>query len=73
MSDRKVYIIAAKRTPIGSFGGALAGVAAPRLGAIAIRAALDQAALEDGQIDEVLMARFCRPISGKRPLVKPVN
>lgn len=67
MSERKVYIIAAKRTPIGSFGGALAGVAAPRLGAIAIRAALDQAALEDGQIDEVLMGSVLQADLGQAP------
>ena len=67
MSDRKVYIIAAKRTPIGSFGGALADVAAPRLGAIAIRAALDQAALEDGQIDEVLMGSVLQADLGQAP------
>jgi acetyl-CoA C-acetyltransferase len=50
-----VYIVSGKRTPIGSFGGALAKVSAPSLGAAAIRAALNAAGVAPEQADEVIM------------------
>ncbi len=50
-----VYIVAAKRTPIGSFGGALQSVPAPALGAVAIKAALEQAGITPELVDEVIM------------------
>ena len=49
------YVLGAKRTPIGSFQGALAGHAAPELGAHAIGAAIDHAGIDADTIDEVLM------------------
>ena len=52
---REVVIIGAARTPIGSFGGALASVAAPRLGAVAIQAALERSGVKPEQVDEVFM------------------
>jgi acetyl-CoA C-acetyltransferase len=57
--DGHVFIVSAARTPIGKFGGALAGVPAVELGGIAIRAAVERAGLEPGtaQIDEVLMGQ----------------
>ncbi len=51
----KIYIVAAKRTPIGSFNGSLKTVSAAKLGSIAIRAALEQANLAGEQIDEVIV------------------
>ena len=51
----EAYILGAKRTPIGSFQGALADRPAPELGAHAIRAAIDHAAVDAQRIDEVLM------------------
>jgi acetyl-CoA C-acetyltransferase len=54
MSDH-AYIVAAARTPIGSFQGSLAALTAPQLGAIAIRAAVDGAAIDPGSVSEVLM------------------
>ncbi|MEZ4474256.1 MAG: acetyl-CoA C-acetyltransferase [bacterium] len=48
-------IVGAARTPIGSFGGALASVAAPRLGAVAIKAALERAGVAADAVDEVIM------------------
>jgi acetyl-CoA C-acetyltransferase len=53
--SREVVIVSAARTPIGSFGGALATVSAPTLGAVAIKAALERAKLEGSEVDEVLM------------------
>ena len=49
------YVLGAKRTPIGSFQGALAGHAVPELGAHAIGAAIDHAGIDADTIDEVLM------------------
>ena len=49
-----VYIVAAKRTPIGSFNGALAPISAPQLGATAIKGALEQCHLDPSLIDEVI-------------------
>lgn len=53
MSD--VVIVGAKRTAIGSFLGQFTGVATPVLGAAAIAGALDQAGIEAGQVDELIM------------------
>ena len=53
MSDA-IAILAAKRTPIGSFLGQFTGVPAPTLGATAILAALDQAGVDGSQINELL-------------------
>ncbi|MDW6094000.1 acetyl-CoA C-acetyltransferase [Vibrio rhizosphaerae] len=51
----KVFIVAAKRTPVGSFGGSLKDVDAGHLGAIAIQGALNAASLAPEAIDEVIM------------------
>jgi acetyl-CoA C-acetyltransferase len=53
MSD--VVILSAKRTPIGSFNGALSGLSAPQLGAAAIQAALAQSKVTAEGVDELLM------------------
>ena len=50
-----VYIVGAARTPVGSFQGALANQSAPQLGAHAIAAAIGQAGMDAGEIDEVIM------------------
>lgn len=52
---RDVVIVGAARTPIGSFFGVLSSVPAPRLGAVAIKAALERAGLKPEQVDEVIM------------------
>lgn len=51
----EVVIVAARRTPIGSFLGALATVTAPQLGAVAIKAALEDSGVAAEQIDEVML------------------
>jgi acetyl-CoA C-acetyltransferase len=53
--NNKVVIVAAKRTPIGSFQGQFSTVSADVLGAAAIRGAIDQAGLKPEDIDDVLM------------------
>jgi acetyl-CoA C-acetyltransferase len=63
-----VFVISAARTPIGKFGGALAGVPAVELGGVAIRAAVERAALpERTPIDEVLMGQVLQAGAGQAP------
>ncbi len=51
----EAVIVGAARTPIGCFSGALSSVKSPRLGAVAIRAALDRAGIALDAVDEVVM------------------
>lgn len=53
--DDPIVIVSAVRTPMGGFGGCLAAVSASELGAIAIKAAVEQAKLANDQVDEVIM------------------
>jgi acetyl-CoA C-acetyltransferase len=63
-----VYVVSAARTPIGKFGGGLAGVPAVDLGATAIRAAVDRSGLPSGApIDEVIMGQVLQGGSGQAP------
>jgi acetyl-CoA C-acetyltransferase len=63
-----VYLVSAARTPIGKFGGALAGVPAVELGACAIRAAVERAGLAAGTtVDEVIMGQVLAAGSGQAP------
>src|SRR3954451_2845349 len=64
-----VYIVSAARTPIGKFGGALAGVPATELGGVAIRAAVERAGLEPATapVDEVLMGQVLQAGVGQAP------
>src|SRR6187549_958635 len=54
-----VYIVGAARTPIGSYLGTFASLPAPRLGAVAIRAAVERAGLTPEDIGEVFMSKVC--------------
>ena len=67
MSGRSVVIVGAARTPIGSFLGSLAAVPAPRLGAVAILAALQRAGVEPGQVGEVVMGNVLQAGEGQAP------
>jgi acetyl-CoA C-acetyltransferase len=62
-----VYIVSAARTPIGSYLGALAGVSAPRLGAVAIRAAVERSGLAPEDIGEVFMGNVLSAGIGQAP------
>ncbi len=57
MSQPSVVLCAPVRTAIGTFGGSLKEVAAPALGAVAIREALARARLDAGAIDSVVMGQ----------------
>jgi len=67
MAGREVVIVGAARTPIGSFLGSLAALTAPRLGAVAIRAALARAGVEPGAVDEVVMGNVLQAGVGQAP------
>jgi acetyl-CoA C-acetyltransferase len=56
-SHPSVVFVSPVRTPIGAFGGSLKGVAAPDLGAVAIKAALERAGLEPGAVGTVVMGQ----------------
>jgi acetyl-CoA C-acetyltransferase len=62
-----VYIVAAKRTPVGSFSGLLASQPAPKLGAAAIQAALTQAQLDPSQVNECIMGEVLTAGVGQAP------
>lgn len=64
---REVYIISAVRTPIGSFGGSLKDFTATQLGAIAIKGALEKAAVKPEQVNEVLMGSVIQANLGQAP------
>ena len=65
--NRKVYIVAAKRTPMGSFGSSLSSISATELGAIAIKAVLDEINLELHEVDEVYMGSVLQANLGQAP------
>lgn len=65
--NKEVYIVSAVRTPIGSFGGALKDVPATKLGAIAIKAAVERAGIQPDQVNEVLMGCVLQAGLGQAP------
>lgn len=65
--SHEVYIISAVRTPIGSFGGVLSGIPATRLGAVAIKGALEKARVSPGLVDEVFMGNVISANLGQAP------
>jgi len=65
--SREVYIVAAVRTPIGSFGGVLSSLSATQLGAAAIKGAIDKINLEPNQVDEVMMGAVIQAGMGQAP------
>src|SRR6186997_1465039 len=64
---KKVFIISAVRTPIGSFGGSLKDLSATQLGAIAIKGALQKAGVKPEQIQDVLMGCVLQANLGQAP------
>ena len=64
---KEVYIVAAVRTPIGSWGGSLKDFSATRLGAVAIKGALDRCGLAANQVNEVLMGCVLQANLGQAP------
>ena len=67
MNSNEVVIIAAKRTPVGAFQGSLASVSAPKLGAVAINAILDETGIDVNVVDEVIMGNVLAAGLGQAP------
>ncbi len=67
MNKMEVYIVSAVRTPIGSFGGSLKDVPATRLGAAAIKAAIEKAGIRPEDVEEVLMGCVLQANLGQAP------
>ncbi|MGB2316612.1 MAG: acetyl-CoA C-acyltransferase [Flavobacteriaceae bacterium] len=64
---KEVVIVSAVRTPIGSFMGNLSSIDAPKLGAIAIKGALEKINLNPSSVDEVLMGQVVQAGAGQAP------
>ncbi|GIV29085.1 MAG: hypothetical protein KatS3mg028_0151 [Bacteroidia bacterium] len=67
MEKREVYIVSAVRTALGSFGGSLSSVPAPKLGAAAIKGALDKIQLNSSEVQEVFMGNVLQANVGQAP------
>jgi acetyl-CoA C-acetyltransferase len=64
---KEVVIVAATRTPIGSFGGSLASLSATQLGSIVIKSAVEKAGLKPEQVQEVYMGNVLSANIGQAP------
>ncbi len=64
---KEVVIVSAKRTPMGSFQGMFANVPAPKLGATAIQAAIQEAGINAEQVDEVYFGNVLQAGVGQAP------
>ena len=62
---REVVIVSAARTPIGAFGGTLKGVPTRKLGAIAIKGAVERAGIKPEMVDEVIMGAVLQGALGQ--------
>lgn len=65
--SKEVFIVAAVRTPIGSFGGCLSALSATELGAAAIKGALEKINLDPALVDEVFMGAVIQAGMGQAP------
>jgi acetyl-CoA C-acetyltransferase len=63
----RVYIVAAVRTPMGSFNGMLSGISAPKLGSVAIKGALSKSGLNPSDVDEVYFGNVLQAGVGQAP------
>lgn len=64
---KRVFIVSAVRTPMGSFNGKLSGISAPKLGAVAIKGALAKAGVKPTDIDEVYFGNVLQAGLGQAP------
>ena len=65
--SKEVYIVSAVRTPLGSFGGKLAGMTAIELGSIAIKGALAKSGVASEAVNEVFMGNVLSANLGQAP------
>lgn len=64
---RKVFLVASKRTPIGSYLGSLSGLSATDLGAIAVKAAIESIGLDPKLVEEVVLGNVVSAGLGQAP------
>lgn len=67
---KEVYIVSVARTPIGSFGGGLATLTAPQLGAHVIKAAVERAGIKSSDVQEVYMGNVLPANIGQAPVTQ---
>ena len=65
--SKSVFIVAAKRTPIGSFGGALSSISAPSLAAQVVGAVVDEAGISRDIVDEIIIGAVLQADLGQAP------
>ena len=65
--ENEAVILSAARTPIGKFQGALSGMNATSLGAIAVKAAVERAGIDPKEVEEVLMGNVVQAGNGQAP------
>ncbi|HSP32990.1 MAG TPA: thiolase family protein [Thermoanaerobaculia bacterium] len=64
---KDIVILGGARTPIGSFLGTLSSLSAPKLGSIAIKCALENARVQPGEIEQVIMGNVLQAAEGQAP------
>ncbi len=62
-----IVIVSAARTPVGSFNGALSSLTGAQLGTIVLKAAMERAKVEAGEVDEVIMGQILTAGQGQNP------
>ncbi|MCC0016770.1 MAG: acetyl-CoA C-acetyltransferase [Rhodobiaceae bacterium] len=67
MSSSAIVIASAARTPVGSFNGALSSLPASELGSVAIKAAMQRAGVEAGEVGEVILGQILTAGAGQNP------
>jgi acetyl-CoA C-acetyltransferase len=67
MNNKEVYILSAVRTPIGSFGGSLKDISSTKLGAAAIKGAVERAGIKAQDVQEVYMGCVLQANLGQAP------
>src|SRR5579875_592379 len=63
----EIVIVSAARTPVGSFNGGLGSLPAHDLGTVAVKAAMERARLEPGEVDEVILGQILTAAQGQNP------
>ncbi len=67
MSNKEIVIVSATRTALGTFGGSLSSIPAPKLGAEVISALLKDTGIQGDQVDEVILGQVLTAGSGQNP------
>ncbi|HEX2697396.1 MAG TPA: beta-ketoacyl synthase N-terminal-like domain-containing protein, partial [Anaerolineales bacterium] len=65
--ENEAVILSAARTPIGKFQGALSGIPATKLGAMAVKAAVERAGIKTEDVEEVIMGNVVQAGEGQAP------